>query len=283
MIISRLLPSLFLSFLLGAGLRGAALPLQNGEELRYRVSWAIVPGAGEIKIEAQTSPTNPEHLLVTSTTGTRAFAKMLLSFTARSESIFDVKTGRLLSMHEKAMTRNKPTEHTVAFDYVKREATLTRITPAQPPQPLPIPEGNPADLILGLLQTRTWTLQPGEKQDSLVLFDDDFYELTIHAIRYEDVRTPLGSFKTLLLEPRMEKTPPKGMFRRGSRVRVWIAQNDHRLPVRFEVEFKIGTGTATLEAYRPPAGSPVRTGEVNVEAMNRTPAAATVNAPNSRS
>ena len=53
----------------------------------------------------------------------------------------------------------------------------------------------------------------------------------------------------------MEKTPPKGMFKRGSTVRVWIAQDAHRLPVKFEVEFKIGTGTATLEAYEAPAAA----------------------------
>ncbi len=286
MIIPRLLSGLFLALLLGAGLRSAPLPLQDGEQLRYRVSWAIVPGAGEIKIDAQHSPANPEHLIVTSSTGTRAFAKMLLSFSARSESTFDLKTGRLLSMHEKAMTRNKPSEHTVTFDYAQREATLTRIVPVQPARPLPIPDGNPADLILGLLQTRTWSLQPGEKQDSLVLFDDDFYELTIHAIRFEEVRTPLGTYNALLLEPRMEKTPPKGMFKRGSRVRVWIAQNEHRLPVRFEVEFKIGTGTATLEAYRPPTAGSVSgplNGSSGAAGRENTPGAANVNAPNPRS
>ena len=88
-----------------------------------------------------------------------------------------------------------------------------------------------------------------------MLFDDDFYELTIHATGYESVRTPVGTFNALVLEPRMDKTAPKGMFKRGSTVRVWIAQDDHRLPVRFEVEFKIGTGTATLEAYRPPTAA----------------------------
>jgi len=51
----------------------------------------------------------------------------------------------------------------------------------------------------------------------------------------------------------MEKSPPIGMFKRGSTVRVWIASEDPRhLPVRFEVGFKIGTGTATLLDYQPP-------------------------------
>ena len=39
------------AFLLMAGTL-PALPLQQGEQLSYRVSWAVVPGAGEIRISA---------------------------------------------------------------------------------------------------------------------------------------------------------------------------------------------------------------------------------------
>jgi hypothetical protein len=118
-----------------------------------------------------------------------------------------------------------------------------------------MPAGDPSDLIMGLLQTRTWNLALGEKQDALVLFTNDFYELTIYHTRQEEVRTPLGTFQTKVLEPRMEKSAPKGMFKRGSTVRVWISDDERRLPVRFEVEFKIGTGTATLVGYEGP-GAP---------------------------
>ena len=117
---------------------------------------------------------------------------------------------------------------------------------------LDIPPGDPQDLIMALLQTRAWDLKVGEARDALVLFNDDFYQLTIHAARYEVVRTKHGDYNTIVLEPRMEKTEPKGMFKRGSTVRVWISQDAHRLPVKFEVEFNIGTGTATLDTYKPP-------------------------------
>ena len=60
-------------------------------------------------------------------------------------------------------------------------------------------------------------------------------------------------FRTLVLVPRMEKTPPLGMFKRGSTVRVWIETDDDRhLPVRFEVGFRFGVGTATILDYKPP-------------------------------
>jgi hypothetical protein len=111
------------------------------------------------------------------------------------------------------------------------------------------------DLIMSLIQTRAWNLKPGETKDALVIFDDEFYELTIHAEKYEEVRTTLGTFNTLVLVPRMEKTPPKGMFKRGTGVRVWISQDERRLPVKFQVEFKFGSGVATLVNYQPPAGA----------------------------
>lgn len=251
--IRHVLSFLFLTAFAASGLsNGPALPLHAGEQLSYRVSWAIVPGAGRITIAAATDTKGSSpRLLVTSTTATRGLAKILLPFEAEAKSTYDPGTGRLLELHEVSTKRRKTTERTVTFDYTKREA-LYRSTSSPEPRTLPIPEGNPSDLIIALLQTRTWDLKPGESRDSLVLFDDDFYELTIHALRHEEVRTPLGKFRTLVLEPRMEKTEPKGMFRKGASVHVWIAEEAPHLPVKFEVEFNIGTGTATLEAYTPP-------------------------------
>jgi hypothetical protein len=237
---------------IGTSLQGTpALPLQDGERLTYRVSWAIVPGAGTIKISAQQDPAKNQ-LIVTTNTATRGLAKRLLPFEAEANSIFDLKTGRMVSLRETNIAKGQRSEHTVSFDYETRKATYTTAGSAEKPREIDIPPGDPTDLMMGLLQTRTWDLKPGQKRDALVLFDDDFYELTIHMARYEDVQTPVGKFRTIVLEPRMDKTPPKGMFRRGSSVRIWIAQDSHRLPVKFEVAFKIGTGTATLEAYEPP-------------------------------
>ncbi len=246
----------FLASVLCVDAASSSLPLQSGEKLIYRVSWAI--RAGEIKIEAERDPTSTEpRLLVTTHTATRGAARWILKFDADSKVTFDLATGRMLSLAEHSTVRDKETGQRVTFDYAKRQATFLAENDPGNPRVESLPEGDPTDLIMGLLQTRSWNLKPGETRDALVLFEKDFYELTIHMARYEDLQTPLGTFRTVVLEPRMDKTPPKGMFKRGSSVRVWIAQDDHRLPVKFEVEFKIGTGTATLVSYEGPA-SPAR-------------------------
>ncbi|MEO7798704.1 MAG: DUF3108 domain-containing protein [Opitutaceae bacterium] len=230
--------------------------LKPGEGLSYRVSWGIFTHAGDIKINASSPPTSEKspRLQVVTTTATRGVAKALYVFEARAESLYDPATGRLLLTSEASKAGDRETKISTSFDYLKHTATYSN---AKNPDPvvLTMPAGEPQDLIMSLVQTRRWNLKPGERQDALVIFGDDFYELTIYAERYEEVKTPLGTFKTLLLVPRMEKTPPKGMFKRGGAVRVWISQDDRRLPVKFQVDFKFGAGVATLSAYQPPEGA----------------------------
>ncbi|MSU52268.1 MAG: DUF3108 domain-containing protein, partial [Opitutaceae bacterium] len=178
----------------------------------------------------------------------------LYAFDARAEALVEAPTGRLIAHVETTTTQEKQTRHITTLDYAKRLALYRdEIEPGRNLD-VPLPPGDPLDLIMSLITTRQWDLKPGEKRDALVLFDQDPYELTIHAVRYDEITNRLGTFQTLVLEPRMDKTPPKGMFKRGSAVRVWIAQNDpRRLPVKFEVELKFGSAVATLVAYQPPA------------------------------
>jgi len=227
----------------------AGAPLQPGERLEFSVTWAIVPGAGKIVVSADDA--GPGRIKVTTTTSTRGLARLLLPFDATAEALYDTATGQLLSLHDRTSARGKHAEHIANFDYANREASYVAVGSTKPTY-FKIPEGSPRDLITALLSTRDWKMRPGDARDALVLFNDEFYLLTIHAESYETVETDLGRFKALVLEPKMEKTPPKGMFKKGASVRVWISQDDRHLPVRFEVGFNIGTGVATLDAYQPP-------------------------------
>ena len=230
----------------------AETALQPGEELTYSVRWAVLPSAGQIRISAtQHTAQGAPRLSITTQTETRGLARSLMAFQARSESVFDVSSGRLVSLRESSVARAKRVDYSVEFDYARGHALFTG-KDAETPRTLDLPEGDPADLITTLMKTRLWDLQVGDVRDVLVSYRDDFYLLTVHALRMEHVKTPLGDFETVVIEPRMEKTAPKGMFKRGANVRVWVSRDAAKLPVRFQVDFKVGTGVATLVKYSPP-------------------------------
>lgn len=251
----------------------SSLALAPGEQMSFRVAWGIFPSAGEIDVSA-TDGSACDEMLVTTTTGTRGFLKNFFPFEARSIALFQSSTGLLLNTEEVSTSKKKQTRQELIFDYTTRTADYRNEVEPEKSTQLEVPPGQPMDLITALIQTRAWHLQPGEKQDALVIFDDDFYELTIYAEGYEMLRTPMGEFKTLVLVPRMEKTEPKGMFKRGSTVKVWISQDERRLPVRFQVDFKFGAGVATLIDYQAPT---------NAAAPQTAPIAQATHAPDTRS
>jgi Protein of unknown function (DUF3108) len=233
----------------------STIGLRNGETLTYSVRWGFIPSVGRIKISAETSGTGADATLkVTTTTSTWGLARGLFAFDGRGESTYQAQSGLLLSSTEWSSYQDKVVKDSLTFNYRKMTATFTDEIHPEKSRSIPMPQGNPSDLILALIQTRYWTLAPGQARDTLVIFKDQFYPLTIRAQDdFDYIFTSLGIFKTTVLVPRMEKTPPIGMFKRGSTVRVWIQANDERrLPVRFEVGFKFGTGTATLIDYQPP-------------------------------
>jgi hypothetical protein len=240
------------------------LALSPGEAFTYRVGWGLFGGAGEIKISARNETlAGLPQLRFTTTTATRGLIRVLYPFNADAESIFDPHNGRLLATRATSAAGQKRTEASMVFDYTHATANYVDLLHPERNKPaLVIPSGSPTDLITGLIQARTYALKPGDKCPALVLFDDEFYELTIVADHYEKIHTPLGDFETLVLIPRMEKDP-KGMFKRGGEVRVWISQDDRHLPVQLEVKLKFGTAIAHLTDYTPPA--------VKVLALNTRP------------
>jgi len=228
--------------------------LQDGESLTYSVRWGFIPSVGRINISAQAVGTGDRALLrVTTTTSTWGLARGLFPFDARGESVYSLKSGLLLSSSEWSSYRKKEVKNSIVFDYGKGMATFVDYIHPKKSRVIPMPEGDPSDLILALIQTRNWDLTPGRARDALVLFEDTFYPLTIRVEDSDFVLSTFGFFKTAVLVPRMEKTPPVGMFKRGSTVQVWIeTDDDRRLPVRFAVDFKFGSGIATLIDYQPP-------------------------------
>lgn len=228
---------------------------RDGESFIYKVGFAIFTHAGDLTIAAHDRKQDGVDVMsVTTETRSQGFVRDFYAFDNLAEVVIEKATGRMLQVKESGGTKKRPTDSETIFDHKARIARHTdRVRPGRSAE-IPIPDGEPVDLISALVQTRDWNLKPGEKRDLLVQFGRDFYPLSIHAERYEDVRTPLGTYKTLLLVPRMEKDP-KGLFKKGGEIKVWISQDASSLPVRMQLKLKFGSATLLLSEYKLTAAS----------------------------
>jgi hypothetical protein len=234
-------------------LQAAPISFGDGERFHFRVSWGLFSHAADITIAART-----EHLAglpqirVATTTSTRGFIRKLYSFDGQAESIFDGNDGRMLAATASTSTKKKRTRAMAVFDYPAANVRYEDYLRPERSINIPLPDGQPMDLITSLIEARAWNLKVGDRRPATVMFDDEFYDLTLVAEKIERIETPTGEYEALVIVPLMEKEP-KGMFKRGGTVRVWISQDQKRLPVKLEVSMKYGTGTAWLTDYRPPA------------------------------
>jgi hypothetical protein len=230
-----------------------AVLLRPGESLTYRISWGLLGKAGEMKISAKSETTDglPRVRIVT-TTATRGMVRALYPFDGDAWILFDPAGGRMLGGAAETKAGKKKTHASISLDHGKGEAVYTDHLRAKRSAIVPIPPGQPpVDFITALIQGREWAMTPGQTRNAMVLFDDEFYPLQITAEREETIATPEGPRKALLLIPRMIENP-KGMFRRGGEIHVWVSADADRLPLRFEVKLKVGTAVAVLTDYRRP-------------------------------
>jgi Protein of unknown function (DUF3108) len=228
---------------------------RDGETFSYKVGFALFPHAGDLVITAHDAPAGGRDLLrITTDMRSNGLVRSLYAFDNKAEVIIDRATGRMQSMKESGADPRHATDTELVVDYDKRTAHFTDHVRTDRSGDVPLPEGDPLDLISALVQTRDWNLKPGERRDAVVQFGPDFYELTIEADSYEDVHTPLGDFKTLVLVPRMEKNP-KGLFKKGGEIKVWIAQSGAHLPVKMQLKLKFGSATMVLNKYDKGSGA----------------------------
>jgi len=223
--------------------------LLAGESYSFRVSWGPFWDAGKITLTAAKDPAaGVDRLRITTHTSSQGVIRAIFPFDGNGIALFDSRDGRMLEARATTQARSDKTSASILFDYAKSEAVYTDHLKPKRSTTLPVPDGQFSDFITTLIQARRWNLAPGQSREVHVLFDNEFYHLNITAERIEKIGTADGKKSALLLMPRMVGKP-KGMFRKGGEVRVWIADDATRLPLRFEVKLPFGTAVALLTAH----------------------------------
>lgn len=216
----------------------------TGETMEMTLSWLMVVG-GKAVIQAKAEGQNRYRFSSLATSN--AFFSTIFKVRDEIESVVEGDSLSTLQYHKALQERSKYKEELTVVDPTRniavrkgKQVAITR------------PIYDPLSIIFLL---RTLDLSVGKKYSFNILADGKVYPVEAVSLRSEMVTTEAGTFRTVLVEPKMAKG---GIFRdENSRLLIWFSEDERHIPVRIRSDIPAGSITATLRAYR--TGTAVQT------------------------
>jgi hypothetical protein len=94
---------------------------------------------------------------------------------------------------------------------------------------------------------RTLPLKEGVTSRFSAVSGKKRYELKVVTHKRETIKTDLGTFKTVKVEPVLDGD---GIFNSSGRIFIWFTDDEKRLPVLMECEIKLGSIKAELKKVK---------------------------------
>jgi hypothetical protein len=219
------------------------------ETLEYDVEWRLVaagkaklsfaPSSGETK-SGETKPGREMKLHLESTGLVSRLYHVSDDYTSEATEN-NCAASTFMNAHEGSREKETKVEYdAAAHKAVYRERDLIKNTTIS--KEIPVPPC-PHDIIGGLYQLRTMTLEPGKSVFIPISDGKKSAQLKIECQRREEIKTPLGLRKTLLYEIFAFNDV---LYKRPGHVHVWLTDDARRVPVQIEIRLQFTIGTITL-------------------------------------
>lgn len=104
-----------------------------------------------------------------------------------------------------------------------------------------------SDVLLGLLKLRTMSGEPGQSVQIPTTDGRKFASVKTEVQEREQVKTPLGSFKTIRYEPLLLNGV---IYARKGHVQIWLSDDARRVPVQIRLRLNFPLGTVTLQLIK---------------------------------
>ncbi|MBK9293240.1 MAG: DUF3108 domain-containing protein [Oligoflexia bacterium] len=106
------------------------------------------------------------------------------------------------------------------------------------------------NIYTALQYVRVFKLRDGKTYTYQVSDDGTTWSVKAKVVRREVLKTDLGSFKTVVIEPEVST---KGILKPMGEVLFWFTDDDRKFPIKFESKIKIGKLVGYLKALEPGA------------------------------
>ena len=104
------------------------------------------------------------------------------------------------------------------------------------------------DILTSLYYVRSQKLVPGQDIVFDIVNREKQYPLVVKVLKKEKVKTDAGTFNCIVVEPQLRG---EGIFvSKGKSLKVWLTDDEYKMPVKMQVEVFIGSVSAKLLEYK---------------------------------
>ena len=243
---------------------GAAwVPMAVGERWIYAATWNGIPvGTAVLEATDLRSVRGRKALHVACTVQLSAYIRAFYHLQDEVATDLDVETGLPLRFTKHIEEGKRLKDEYITFDHAGKTATYYRQdtgegeTSFTPILAVNIPEGV-HDPLSCAFRARALALKEGQEETVRVNTDEKTYDTKLTALAREILDLgDFGPLKAIRLEPTLEY---EGVLPNKGRMTLWV-EEETRVPLKIEVQIKIGTVTAELVG-REGAAAPFRPAE----------------------
>jgi hypothetical protein len=217
---------------------GFAFPQK--QTLTYSVDWRVfTAGTAVVRFEAAG---DAEH--VSATADTSGAINLLFHVSDKFQATFDRNTGCTSEFNKQTVEGRRQVNSTLKLDYTQMKSILDEKNVSKNQTKhveTPIP-GCLTDLLSGLFYASSQPMEVGKSFQLPVVDPLHTVVVTMKVEGKEEIKTPLGTFKTIRVQP----TADAGVVKNRGNIWIWYTDDEHHLPVQMRARLFWGTITFRL-------------------------------------
>jgi hypothetical protein len=219
---------------------GFAFPQK--QTLTYSVDWRVFPaGTAVVHFEA-----NSDSERVTASADTVGAINLLFHVSDHFQSTFDRSKGCTDEFDKQTVEGRRQITSTLKLDYPQNKSVLDEknlVSGLTKHVETPVP-GCMTDLLSGVFYASSQPLEIGKSFVIPVVDAMHSVPVTMKVEGREEIKTPLGTFKTIRVQP----TADAGVVKNRGNIWIWYTDDDRHLPVQMRARLFWGTITFRLSA-----------------------------------
>jgi Protein of unknown function (DUF3108) len=210
------------------------------QTLTYAVDWRVFPaGTAVLHFDAE-----GDRERLTANADTVGAINMVFHVSDRFQSVFDRVKGCTYEFDKQTVEGRRQVNATLRMDYGQNKSVLDEknlVSGQSKHVESPIP-GCMTDLLTGMFYIASQNLVVGQNFVIPVVDAMHNVPVTIKVEGREDIKTPLGNFKTVRVQP----TAAAGVVKNRGNIWIWYTDDDRHLPVQMRARLFWGTITFRL-------------------------------------